>query len=100
MRFFAVNFLRAKIDQHEMIVGAAGNDAITVVRQTGCECLGIDHNLALIIAERRLQRFMKTNRFRRDNMHERSALDSGKNSRVDLFRKFLLAQDNPAARAA
>jgi len=43
---------------------------------------------------------MKTNRFRGDDVHERSALDSGKNGRVDLFRKFLFAQDNPAARAA
>ncbi len=28
--FFAVNFLRAKIDEHQMIIGAAGDDAITM----------------------------------------------------------------------
>src|SRR5207248_9885577 len=43
---------------------------------------------------------MKTNRFRRDNVHERSALDSGKNGRVDLFREFFLAENDSAARAA
>ena len=28
--FFAVNFLRAKIDEHQMIIGTAGYDAITM----------------------------------------------------------------------
>ena len=78
-------FLRAKIDQHEMIVGAAGNDAVTMLGQTGGERFGVDDDLALVIAELRLERFVKTNRLGGDDVHERSALHAGENSRIDLL---------------
>ena len=43
---------------------------------------------------------MKTNRFRGDDVHERAALDAGKNGGVDLLRELLLAHDDAAARTA
>ena len=85
LRFFPVQIFRAKIDKHQMIVGAAGNDAVTVFGQTGCESFGVGHDLPLIIAELRLKRFVKTNRFGRDHVHERAALDARENRRVDLL---------------
>ena len=45
LRFFAVDVLRAKIDEHEVIVGAAGDDAVTVFGQAGGERFGVDHDL-------------------------------------------------------
>ena len=85
LRFFAVDLFRPKIDQHEVIVGAAGDDAVTVFGQAGGERLGIDHDLSLIIAELRLERFVETNRLGRDDVHERAALDAGEDGRVDLL---------------
>src|SRR5689334_21608617 len=39
--FFSVNYLWAKIDEHQMIIGAAGDDAITMLGQAGCQRFGI-----------------------------------------------------------
>src|SRR6266567_739440 len=83
-----------------MIIGAAGDDAVTMFGQAGGKCFGVHYNLPLIIAELRLERFMKANGFRRDHMHERAALHSGENGRVDLFGEFLFAHDDAATRSA
>jgi hypothetical protein len=85
---FAVNFFRAQIDQHQMIVGAAADDAITVLGQTGGQRFRVDHNLALIIAELRLERFVETNRFGGNDVHERSALNAGKTVASICFANF------------
>ena len=82
-----------------MIVGAAGNNAVTVFRQTGSERLSVDDHLPLIIAELRLERFVETNRFCSNDMHQRSTLNAGKDGRVDLFREFFFAHHDAAARA-
>ena len=66
----------------------------------GGERFCVDYDLALIIVERRLQRFVKTNGFRRDDVHERAALHAGENGGVDLFREFLFTHHDSAARAA
>ena len=100
LRFLAVDFFWAEIDQHQMIIGAAGNDAVTMLGQTGGERFCVNDDLSLIFAELCLQRFVETDGFRSDNVHERSALDTGKNGGVDLFRELLLAHDDPAARSA
>src|SRR5438067_8659156 len=82
-----------------MIVGSAADDAVTVLGQTGGQRLRVDHNLALIIAELRLERFVETNRFCSNDMHQRSTLNAGKDGRVDLFREFFFAHHDAAARA-
>ena len=98
--FFAVNFLWAKIDEHQMIIGASRDDAITMFGQAGGKRFGVEYNLPLIFAELRLKRFMKANGFCRDHMHERAALHAGENGRIELLGKFLFAHDDAAARAA
>src|SRR5439155_3096815 len=82
LRFFSVEVLRAKIDKHQVIIGAAGDDAVTVLGDAGGERFRVHHDLALIIAELRLQRFVETNRFGGDHVHQRTALDTGKHSGI------------------
>jgi hypothetical protein len=83
-----------------VVVGPAGNDAITVLGDSCGQGLGIDHDLPLIFAKLRLKRLVKTNRFGGDDVHERAALHSGKKRRIDLLAEFLLAQHDAAARPA
>ncbi len=72
----SVDVLRPKIDEHEVVVGAAGDDAVTVLGQAGGERLGIHDDLPLVIAELRLERFVKADGLGRDDVHERAALDA------------------------
>ncbi len=100
LRFFAVQVFRAKINQHEVVVGAAGNDAITVLAEPRGERFGVDHYLPLIFAKLRLERFMKANGFGSDDVHQWAALDARENGRIDLFGEFLFAHNDAAARPA
>src|SRR5204862_4871329 len=74
------------------------HDSVTVLAQTCSEGLSVDNNLALVVAKLWLERFMKTNRFRSDNVHEGAALDSRKDHGIDLLGIFFLAQHHPAPR--
>ena len=77
LRDLAVDLLRPQINQHEVIVGSAGDNAEAMLRHARGERLGVQHHLPLIFAEARLQRLVETNRLRRDHVHERAALDAG-----------------------
>src|SRR4029453_19513899 len=77
--FFSVNFLRTKIDEHQMVIGTTGDDAVTMFGQAGSKRFGIQDNLSLIFAELRLERFMRANGFRSDPMHEWATLHAGEN---------------------
>ena len=83
-----------------MIVRASRNDAKAVFGDSGGERFCIHYHLSLILAELRLERFVETNRFGRDHVHQRSALHPRKNGGVDRFGKLLLAKNDPAARSA
>src|SRR6266481_8921052 len=83
-----------------MVVGAAGNDSITVLADARGERFRIDHYLSLIFAKLRLERFMKANGFRSDNVHEWAALHPRENGRIDLLGEFLFAHNNAAPRPA
>src|SRR5438477_7041263 len=87
LRFFSVNFLGAKIDKHKVIVGTAGNDAITVLGESGRKRFGVDDDLPLIFPKLRLERFLKTNCLRCNHVHQGTALHPRKKRRVDLFRE-------------
>src|SRR5207302_9592251 len=91
LRLLPVTSLRAKIDKHKVIIRAARHDPVTMLGEPGRKSLGINDDLPLILAELRLKSFVKTNCFRRDHVHERTALHSGKKCRIDLFREFFLA---------
>src|ERR1041385_6446037 len=83
-----------------MIIGAARDDAVTVFRQTRGERLRVEHDLTLVFAELRLERFVKADRFRCNDMHEWPALHPRKNCRIDLLGESLFAHDNAATWAA
>ena len=96
-----VRFFAPQIDQHQMRVGAAGDDIETAVLQGLGQRLGIlDHALGVKL-ERRPQRLAEGHRLGRDNMHQRAALHAGEHRRIELLRQFLvIGQDRAAARAA
>jgi hypothetical protein len=83
-----------------VVVGAARNDSITVLANARGERFGIDHYLPLIFAKLRLERFMKANGFRSDNVHQWAALYPRENGRIDLLGEFLFAYNNAAPRPA
>ena len=96
----AVEALRAEVDEHEVVVGAAGDDAEPVAGERGGERRGVGDDLPLILVEPRLERFVEADRLGGDDVHERAALDAGKDHGIDLLRELLPAQDDAAARAA
>src|SRR5678815_2490771 len=100
LRFFAVQVFRAEIDQHEVVVGAARNDSITVLADSRRERFGVDHYLPLIFAKLRLERFMKANSFRSNNVHQWAALHPRENGGIDLLGEFLFAHNDAAPRPA
>ena len=68
---------RAHVHQHQVIVRAAADQPVAVtlhaIRQGG----RILDDLPLVGLERRLQRFVETDRLARDHMFQRPALDAG-----------------------
>src|SRR5205823_10769442 len=76
--------------------GSTGDDAITVFGQTGGQGFRVNHYLSLVFAKLRLQCFMKTDRFRGDDVHKRAALHARKNRGADLLREFFFAHHDAA----
>src|SRR5207245_8632769 len=83
-----------------MRVGAARNNPETLAGQGFRENSCVDHNLPGVVAELRLHRLKKANRFCRDDMHEWTTLHTRKNDFVDRSSKFLLAENHACTRAA
>ena len=102
LRLAAQHALGEYIDQHEVRVRSAGDDAIPVGRERLGHHLGIGHDLPRIVAEARLRCLQEAHRFRRDDVHQRPSLHSRKDDLVDFFRKFRLCSESSpsAARAA
>ncbi len=98
---FAVQTFGAEIDEHQMIVRAAADDAIAQRGECRGERLRVLHNLLLVFLEAGLQRFVEADGFRRDDVHEGAALHTGEDLAVDFFDQFLVVrQDHAAAWAA
>ena len=89
-------------NQHQMIVGAAGNDIKAAFDKHFRHGLGVFDHLLLIDAKLRLHGFFKSDGFGGDHVHERAALNAGENVGVDFFLQFRIAfaQNQAAARAA
>src|SRR5438128_5143291 len=83
-----------------MRVGATRNNTETLAGQGFRENSCVDHNLPGVVAELRLHRLKKANRFCRDDMHEWTTLHTRKNDFVDRSSKFLLAENHACTRAA
>ena len=100
-RDVALEALRPEVDQHQMVVGAAGDDVEALGTQRLRQRLGIlDHVLGVDL-EVRAQRLGERHRLGRDHMHQRAALQAREDRRVELLgERLVVAQDQAAARAA
>src|SRR5690606_2066329 len=96
----AGNALGAQVDQHDVAFGAAGDDPQTALDQRLGQHLGVLHDLLRVVLELGRERFLERNRFGRDNVHERAALDSREDGGVDDFLVLGLHHDHTAARPA
>jgi hypothetical protein len=91
----------AQIDQHQMVVRAAGDDAEAAVGERLGQRLGVVDHLLRIGLEPGLQRFAESHRLGGDDMHQRAALQAGEDGRIDLLGDILVVgQHDAAARAA
>ena len=93
--------LGPQIDQHQMRVGAAGDDVEAADFKRLGQRLGVFDDVLGVSAERRPQRLAEGDRLGGDDVHQRAALHAGEHRRVDLLRELLVVgQDHAAARAA
>ena len=87
-----------------MVVRTAGHQIIARRLQAVCQSGGVFEHLLLVAVKLRTQSFAESHGLGRDNMHERTALNAGKNLAVQalghIFALFLIGQDHAAARAA
>ena len=78
--------LRGDVDEHQVIVGAAGDEAEAGRLQLLGQRLGVGDHLRGVRLELRLQRLAEGDRLGGDDVHERPALHAGEDGRVDLLR--------------
>ncbi|KAF5052325.1 hypothetical protein DSECCO2_409870 [anaerobic digester metagenome] len=81
-----------------MVVGASGDEPKPGIAQDRRHRLGILDHLAGVVPVRGLQRLCKTDGFRRDRVHQGTALHPGEDRLVDRLCMLLAAEDEPAAR--
>src|SRR5699024_10920975 len=84
LQLLAGDIKRAKVHEHEMVVGATGNEVKSLFTQLCCQARGVFDHTALIITEFRFQCFTKAGSLGGYDMHERSALRAGEYSLVYL----------------
>ena len=99
-RIFARDVDWCQVDEHEVIVGTAGNNAESDFGESRRHRLRIFYDLFAVFFERGLQRFVQANSFGRDDVHERAALDAWENLAIDIGGKFFTAHHQAAARTA
>ena len=91
---------RGQVDEHEVDVGAAGEDRDAALLQALGERLGVGDRLALAGAELLAGGDLQRDGLGGDRVHQRPALLAGEDRFVDRFRVLLAAEDHAAARAA
>ena len=97
----AGQLLRRQIDQHQMVVGAAGDKLVAAGEDLLGQRLGVGDHGVRVVAELRRQRLVERHRLGGDHMHQRAALQAGEHRRVDLLGEVLVVgEDHAAARAA
>ena len=72
LRLLAREVLAREIDEHEVVVRAARDDAEAIGRELVREDFRILHDLLRVLFEARLQRFAERNSFRRKRMRRPS----------------------------
>src|SRR5581483_6462493 len=74
---------RAQVDQHQMVVGAAGDDSEPLAGQGGGQRPGIADDAGGVVGEARLGRLVEADGLGRDHVHQRPALHPGEDGLVD-----------------
>ena len=92
--------LRAQVDQEEMAVGAPGDDAKAALVHDFRHHARVVEHLLLVVLEFARLRFLEAHRLRRDHVHQRTALQTREDRRVDHFLVLRVREDQPAARTA
>ncbi|ENN85865.1 hypothetical protein RHSP_17832 [Rhizobium freirei PRF 81] len=101
LRTLAGGVLLAQVDQHQVVVGAAGDDVDAAGNQRFGQSLGVLDDLSGVILELRLQRFAESHGLGGDDVHQRTTLETGEDRRVELLGQILfIGEDHAAARAA
>ena len=74
----------AHVHQHQVVVGAARDQAEALLGQRGGQRLRVVDHLLLIRLERGLKRLLEGDRLGGDDVHQRAALRAGEDGLVDL----------------
>ena len=99
-RHLSGELLGAEIAEHQVRVGPSGDEAQAAFDQPDRQRLRVVEDPLLVFLEFRPERLPERHRLGGDDVLERSALDAWEHVGIDRFRVLLLAEDEPAARAA
>ena len=99
LRHFAGDPLGEDIDEHEVVVGAAADEAEARGGQHTRELFRVRDDLLLVGDERRLRRFLEAHRFGCDDVHQRTALHAGEHGAIEILCVLLAAQHQTAPRS-
>ena len=97
---FSGDALRAKVDEHQVVVRSAGDDSKTAIGELFREGGGILHDAFRVVREGWLRREFETGRLACDGGEQGTSLYAGKYDAVELLRIFLAAEDEGAARSS
>ena len=95
-----VGVFAAEVDEHEVVVGAAGDEAVAAIEEFVGEGLGVFDDLAGVGFELGFEGFTEGDGLGGDDVHEGTALEAGEDGGVDFFSPVGLAHGHAAARAA
>ncbi len=90
----------AQVDEHQVVIGATRHEAEALGHERLRQRTRVLHDLTRVVAEFRLRGFVERDRFGRDHMHQRAALQPREHRLVDGRRMLSLREDAAAARAA
>ena len=83
-----------------MVVRSSRGNGVTENREPGGECLGVEDDLFGVLLEGGLQGFVEADGLCRDHLHERAALNTREDLRIDFLRILFLAENQTGAGAA
>ena len=92
--------LGPQIDQHQVVVGAAGHDGDSRRRcSVSASALAFSTTCLRVNLELRPQRLAEGDRLGGDDVHQRAALQAGEDRRIDLLGDVLVVGEDHARRA-